>query len=120
MKGRILGTGGFSSVYEIEGFKPDDVLSAGVTQVEEVSRTFLSEHAMRTGLEKKDRFSSSEIPRYAVKHLKHNLVRDPERFERAAIDLVLEGQLLLAMDHPNIIGIRGWSYAGAEAFSSGK
>jgi serine/threonine protein kinase len=61
-----------------------------------------------------------QLTRYAVKHLRHSLTNDPERFERAAIDLVLEGQLLMAMDHPNIIGIRGWSYAGPDAYRSGK
>lgn len=118
-KGRLLGSGGFSSVYEIEGFQPDEVLSAGVTQVEEVSRQFLTEHPMRQ-CEANKKHSRPAIPRYAVKHLRHSLTRDPERFERAAIDLVLEGQLLLAMDHPHIISIRGWSYEGPDAYRSGK
>lgn len=124
MVGRLLGTGGFSSVYEVEEFHQDSVLSQGVTQVEEASRQFLTDHALRKrdkqSRRRKNMFQSDVIPRYAIKHLRHSLVLNPERFERAAIDLVLEGQLLLAMDHPNIISIRGWSYEGPDAYRSGK
>jgi serine/threonine protein kinase len=116
-------------VYEVDAFVPDEVLSAGVTRNEDASRHFMTQHVLRqcddnnhdtNTPRKRQRPVIDQLTRYAVKHLRHNLTSDPERFERAAVDLVLEGQLLMAMDHPNIIGIRGWSYAGPDAYRSGK
>ena len=124
----MLGSGGFSSVYEVESFDPDSALSAGVTQSEQASRQFLTDHVRRTSTgedgskdrRRKHRHLEGPISRYAVKHLRHTLTRHPERFQRAALDLIMEGQLLLAIDHPNIISVRGWSYYGPDAYRTGK
>ena len=90
---------------------------------EQTAREFLSKHTVQTyrrycHTKKKVDGHEYEINRYAVKRLRHELVKDDDRFERAAIDLILEGQLLCAMNHPHIVGIRGWNGAGADAFRS--
>lgn len=145
--GAVLGTGGFSTVFEVVAFSPRHRYIEGrgmeYARNEEMSRRFLAEHALThpadsiADMESKltsmkvneepskkspSRSSGSGFPysRYAVKHLRNGLVtRSPEKFKRAAIDLVLEGQLLLIMDHPNIVSIRGRSSKGPEAFRSG-
>jgi len=75
--------------------------------------------------------STGPLPkaRYAVKRLRRPSRRQgqqggfrpeqTEKIEKAAIDLVLEAQLLLVMDHPNIVSMRGWSHDGVDAFRSG-
>jgi serine/threonine protein kinase len=55
-----------------------------------------------------------------MKHLKQNLLMNRSRFNQAAADLVLEAKFLEALDHPNIIKIRGLSSSGANAFGDGK
>ena len=57
--------------------------------------------------------------RYAVKHLRYSLVEHVSKYEKAAIDLALEAQLLLALDHPNVVQIRGWTQHGTHSFRGG-
>ena len=107
----------------MKSFNLDDSFSPGMTRQEQASREFLSTHTVQTyrrycHTKKKMDGHEYEINRYAVKRLRHQLAKDEDRFERAAIDLILEGQLLRTMNHPNIIKIRGWNGAGAEAFRS--
>lgn len=76
-------------------------------------------------LKKNEKFHSRSTAgqfctQYVVKHLRNRLVtRTPEKFKRAAIDLIVEGQLLLMMDHPNIVALHGWCGDGPKAFASG-
>jgi len=95
--GHLLGTGGFSSAFDIISFKKNPSLSSQVHPCEEAARTFLAEHAL-SQVEP----STRTTPRYAIKHLRQALTKEPDKFERAAIDLALETQLLLIMDHPNM------------------
>lgn len=116
-----------------------------VTSPEGVARKFLADHVKRPPHQptktksgwfgkKRDKNTppGSTVPtpspyttylrttaRYAVKHLKRSLVENPEKFEKAAVDLALEAQLLLSVDHPNIISLRGWSRHGTDAFRGG-
>jgi len=129
--GHMLGTGGFSSVFEIACFQQDSQISGKVSAPEQEARAYLTKNAQRTvepsdhvplhrGRKKNNKGPEDTIARYALKHLRRGLTKEPERFERAAIDLVLEAQLLLAMDHPNIVSLRGWSYQGVEGYSTGR
>ena len=133
--GALLGTGGFSTVFEIDSFIPDQSsLSIQITAHEEEARDHLVKNVKRTIdededisniLQKKKKKNKKkgppqEIARYSLKHLRRGLTKEPERFERAAIDLVLEAQLLLAMDHPNIVSLRGWSAEGPEGYKDGR
>jgi serine/threonine protein kinase len=148
--GRILGSGGFSTVFEVIAFNPRDRINRRPFHpAEEVSRQYLKAHALLhptqkallydkrdltrgsrskdekgSGLKKdpgaKQQRLALEYPRYAVKHLRSNLVqKSAEKFKRAAIDLILEGQLLLILDHPHIISVRGWAADGPQAYSTG-
>ncbi|KAL7559318.1 hypothetical protein ACA910_002486 [Epithemia clementina (nom. ined.)] len=130
--GSLLGTGGFSSVFEVASFHPTRELSDGLTVHEQNCRQYLADNVLgpidfsmndeiypsRKG--KSNSEGGRTVSRYAIKHLRKALVKDPEKFERAAIDLVLEAQLLLAMSHPNIITMRGCSIQGVNGFLSGK
>lgn len=114
--GSRLGTGGFSSVYEIDAFYPLAETSAKLSTEEQAARDYLAETAHRMP-EAKNSFGSTA--RYAVKHLRSKMATDEEKFEKAAIDLTLEAQLLLVCDHPHIVGIRGWTKHGTDAFRAG-
>jgi serine/threonine protein kinase len=57
--------------------------------------------------------------RYAVKHMRYSLAENPARFEKAAVDLAVEGRLLQMLDHPNIVSLRGWSRHGTDSFRGG-
>jgi serine/threonine protein kinase len=57
--------------------------------------------------------------RYAVKHVRYSLAENLPKFEKAAVDLALEAHLLQALDHPNIISLRGWSRHGTNSFIGG-
>jgi serine/threonine protein kinase len=141
--GALLGAGGFSSVFAVKGFAPSS--EREVSPIEAQAREFLTENALReievveeddleeksVGNKKpsrsgskshplKERKTSNLQPQYAIKHLRRSLIPDPEKFERAAIDMALEAQLLLAMDHPNIVSLRGWSSKGVQGYLSGK
>jgi serine/threonine protein kinase len=139
--GTLLGVGGFSTVLEISRFSFDNTKSVEISDTcEKLSREFLSRNAMRypdhavidnitddsvatksmVKWRRKNASLSCPEPRYALKHLRHTLANEPEKYQRACIDLVLEGQFLLAMDHPNIIGIRGWPMLGTDAIRSGR
>jgi len=148
--GPKLGSGGFASVYEVDSFRLDPDVSRKVHKCEQQARLYLRDRAQRSQEEqeeeymygygyncdstgnnnnrkkkkkkKMDYWTQLSLPtsRYAVKHLKKSLVGDEEKFEKAAIDLALEAQLLLALDHPHIISVRGWSDEGPDAFRAGK
>lgn len=137
--GRLLGTGGFSSVFEVHDFSAEKKKS--FNEDDQKARLLLRDSAIASidysmiGMGKGDedkqgsgkevssstRTSSTIVkePQYAIKHLRRGLLKEPELFERAAIDMVLEAQLLLAMDHPNIIRLRGWSTDGVEGYRNG-
>jgi len=102
--GELLGTGGFSSAYEIVSFHGGASTIKTANSYESTARDFLEQHAQRrVESDKKNGPSQSgTTSRYAIKHLRKSLVCDPKKFERAAIDLAHEAQLLLAMDHPHM------------------
>jgi serine/threonine protein kinase len=140
--GQLLGNGGFSSVSEIARIRPQSRSSRRLfNPLEEKSRNYITNNIFckieRTdgctpktkklldSTSTKSQKTSNNRPglyctQYAVKHLRNRLVtRTPEKFKRAAIDLVLEGQLLLFLDHPNIVSLHGWCGDGPKAFASG-
>ena len=142
--GQLLGNGGFSSVSEVARIRPHSRSSnfRRFHPLEEKSRQYISNNlfcqiettdpsrrAKKLLPADKSSGKNHKAPndrpgqycsQYAVKHLRNRLVtRTPEKFKRAAIDLVLEAQLLLFMDHPNIVGLHGWCGDGPKAFASG-
>lgn len=56
---------------------------------------------------------------YACKHLKQNLMDQPENFRLAAAEMACEAHMLASFDHPHILKIRGWAYNGIASFEDG-
>eukprot|EP00526_Cylindrotheca_closterium_P009517 CAMPEP_0113608004 /NCGR_PEP_ID=MMETSP0017_2-20120614/3689_1 /TAXON_ID=2856 /ORGANISM="Cylindrotheca closterium" /LENGTH=431 /DNA_ID=CAMNT_0000516651 /DNA_START=71 /DNA_END=1366 /DNA_ORIENTATION=- /assembly_acc=CAM_ASM_000147 len=120
--GAILGTGGFCSVQEVKGFKlPDEVEKVredhddfdeneaedafeigGDVEVdagEVESRKFIAKHCYR----------SNGDARYAIKKLKPEIIADEVGFLNGIVDLTSEADFLSALEHPNIIKLRGFA-----------
>mmetsp|Transcript_25053 Transcript_25053/g.41565 ORF Transcript_25053/g.41565 Transcript_25053/m.41565 type:complete len:418 (-) Transcript_25053:666-1919(-) len=106
--GKLLGTGGFSDVYEVLSFEPKETLSK-FTNHQHAVRRFYEENATKNGTGK-----------YVVKHLKLKTMQNTSRFCMAAADLVVEAQFLSSLNHENILKIRGWSAGGTESYSEGE
>jgi serine/threonine protein kinase len=115
--GKVLGTGGFCSVNEVKGFHlpPDDISSTlspeqegydlgdgdpEVDSGEVESRKFIAKHCYR----------SNGDARYAVKILKQEILSDKTGFLNGIVDLASETDFLAALEHPNIIKLRGIAF----------
>ena len=57
---------------------------------------------------------------FACKHLKPELMQQPEQFRTAAAELAYEAHILSSMDHPHILKIRGWAENGIASFDAGR
>lgn len=107
--GPMLGSGGFADVYEISGFRPHS--SKEYAPDVQAARDFLIEHA---------RSQSTGECRFALKHLRRSLVYDPEKLAREAVDLAMEAHVMAALDHENILKIRGVAAAGLNGLVGGR
>eukprot|EP00540_Astrosyne_radiata_P014146 CAMPEP_0116822542 /NCGR_PEP_ID=MMETSP0418-20121206/328_1 /TAXON_ID=1158023 /ORGANISM="Astrosyne radiata, Strain 13vi08-1A" /LENGTH=403 /DNA_ID=CAMNT_0004450671 /DNA_START=1599 /DNA_END=2810 /DNA_ORIENTATION=- len=101
--GKMLGSGGFSDVHEIESFEccwkqPQNELQC-----------------QKADLEKSVRDGHGTC-RYALKHLKPTL-KDPTTICMAAADLGMEAHLLASLDHPNLVKIHGGSMGGMDSYA---
>lgn len=117
-EGPFLGKGGFCTVTEVKGFKlpeekaPDDhddydsdeaddafeiEGDAEVDPGEVESRKFIAKHCFR----------ANGDARYAIKKLKPEIIADEVGFLNGIVDLVSETDFLSALEHPNIIKLRG-------------
>lgn len=109
--GKVLGKGGFGTVYEVRGFEAGKAVpkKKGVSsrnlvadQDDEVqmgemeSRKFISDHCLR----------NNNDARYAVKFLSPNVVDDPASFIQGMIDMSVETRVLSDTAHPNIVRLR--------------
>jgi serine/threonine protein kinase len=62
------------------------------------------------------------LPRYAVKHLKPSLLQErpvPHKFAKAAMDLACEAEMMIGLQHPNIVRVRGWASGGPDNYRLG-
>ena len=89
--GNLIAFGGFSNVYELESFNVDSELN--------------NEEAEKEGR------------KYVIKHLNPKLAITPKKLVVGAKDLVMEAHFLSALQHENIISLRGWSEPGIEGFA---
>ena len=106
--GSRLGKGGFSYVYEIVGFELNPQYSDLLTPSQQELREYYRNQA-RTG-----------EGRYAIKYLQERLLHDRKAFQCAASDLAIEAAYMSALDHPNILSVRGLPIHGLESFSEGR
>jgi serine/threonine protein kinase len=107
--GKVLGKGGFGTVYEVRGFEAgksfdktkltrslEDGNDCGVEQGEMESRKFIAEHCIRKGGD----------ARYAAKFLSQEVIDNPPTFIRGIMDIATETRVLSDIEHPNIIKMR--------------
>lgn len=83
---------------------------SGYNRNQKVQRDFLARHCIR---------ESTGEARYAIKHLAPETLADDAAFETGAEDLATEARFLAALDHPNIIKLRGFSEGGVQGFAKG-
>lgn len=88
--GKVLGKGGFGTVYEIRGVKIDDKLSSDEGK-------FIAKHCLR---------EDSGDSRYAVKVLSEEHLVDKNNFIQGTLDMAIETRILSDTEHPNIIKAR--------------
>jgi len=108
--GSRLGSGGFSDVYEIQGFNK--------ARPSSWSWTFRKDSARKKY--KQNVADKNGKSKYVVKQLKTNRMQDANKFCTAAADLVMEAYFLSSLNHENILSIRGWAAAGVEAYLDGE
>jgi serine/threonine protein kinase len=89
--GDLIAFGGFSNVYEIAHFNVESELTDE---------------------------PESEKAQYVIKHLNPKLAFNPKKLVVGAKDLVMEAHFLSALDHENIIKLRGWSASGIGGFAA--
>ena len=110
--GKWLGSGEFSDVYEIKSFYLDKNLPENASARDVETRKYMSGRA---------KYRSTKKCTYALKHLRPNLIDayKPCQWAQFACDLVQEAEFLAALQHPNIIKLRGVSYLGSSGFHQG-
>jgi serine/threonine protein kinase len=101
--GKVLGKGGFGTVYEIRGFETGKVAKHTASKLndEETESApgtvdFLSKHCIRHGGDS----------RFVLKILSPEVIANPSIFLLGAVDMAVETRMLSDMDHPNIIRLR--------------
>lgn len=105
--GKLLGSGGFSDVYEIRAFRLNSSRDSRYTEPQRAARQFLKKSARRLA------YGGS---RYVIKFLQPSLIENTQRFEIAAADLANEADMMRAVNHPNILKMRGFAAGGVEAY----
>lgn len=101
--GKVLGKGGFGTVFEVRGFEAGKEAKAKEDDYEETapsgameSRQFIAEHCIRKGGD----------ARYAAKMLSPEVIADPPNFIQGIMDMATETRVLSDIEHPNIIKMR--------------
>jgi len=130
--GETLGVGSYSIAYAVEGIKlyGEEAESAQSSFKEPSMHTdgcfaFLDDVDMDVKLRarldlKNSTHDTDGRCRYAVKHVKQELLNEPEEFCAALADLVVEANYLSKFDHPNIVSVRGLVAGGFAAVGDGR
>jgi serine/threonine protein kinase len=117
--GNLLGEGSFCEAFEITGFKlqEHEISPEGTAALSNLSLSSCS--AVDKGIEgcrqelKRTVKAKNGRPRYALKQLSINLFLMQTDMQEAAVDLILEANFLMRLDHPNILKIRGMALGGS-------
>ena len=106
--GRRVGSGSFSSVYEVQAFNLRPDRSDAYTE-EQVNNRESTAESVKNGA------------RYVMKCLKDELEESDDEylFLDAAQDIVLEAEMLAALSHPNIVKLHGVIGSRHDAFLGG-
>lgn len=108
--GERLGTGGFSEVFEITAFELSNAVSAQCTPQEQTLRERYVANVLGN-----DGFS-----RFCIKQLQERMIQSPKDFQCAASDLAVEAAFMSALDHDNILSLRGLPTNGLKAWEDGQ
>jgi serine/threonine protein kinase len=107
--GIAVGAGGFSNVYQITEFVLDRKISKRCTPDQQNLRIELADQ-VRNG-----------TVQLVVKHLKCRLAHSSTKdMTRAACDLIMESTYMSALNHPNILAVRGLPVDGINSYDSGE
>lgn len=88
--GKVLGKGGFGTVYEVRGVNTDNKLTSDEGK-------FIAKHCLR---------EDSGESRYAIKVLSEEHLVDEDKFIQGSLDMAIETRILSDTEHPNIIKAR--------------
>ena len=106
--GSLVGSGGFSNVYQITAFVLDGAISEQCTFEQQVLREEMAE-LVQNGTVK-----------LVIKHLKRALALSSTKvMSRAACDLMMEATYMSSMNHPHILPIRALPIHNIHAYDAG-
>lgn len=110
--GPKLGSGEFSHVYEIRCFSQNEALEPVLSE---------EQRNIRKLMKKREKYRNTKKACYAVKHLRQELITTYDKLDyaQAASDIAMEAEFLSSLQHPNIIKLRGISFAGPKGFQQG-
>ncbi|CAB9510126.1 Probable LIM domain-containing serine/threonine-protein kinase DDB [Seminavis robusta] len=140
--GALLGSGSFSKVHEVVGYKlagskkkqpssqssqwyaslvPSSLSSdvGVVPTLEDTSPQDRDRTEQRRLALSESTLDCGGKSRYAIKFIKKELSKNPRAFNSAAADLILEAKYMAALDHPNILKLRGLATGGSAGFLRG-
>jgi len=104
--GKLVGTGGFSDVYEIRGIHSNRDESNNIY--------------WRQRQRHRQKFINDSNGKYVVKHLRVKMMKNTKYFCCAAKALAMEAHYLSNLNHENILTLHGWAKGGLESYSDGK
>lgn len=107
--GKLLGSGGFSQVYEASAFNLMQTQPSAAASEMNLARRIVESTAV-------DHRGQST---YALKHLDKRLLQNPDEFCAAAADLYVEAKYMSRFSHPNILKLRAMANGGISAFQEG-
>jgi serine/threonine protein kinase len=110
-----LGKGSFSQVHQVQAINLVNHNHAGFDECEH-DCTSTNNNSLRSQLAQAVAKGTTKV---VIKHLQENLLQNRRKFHSAAADLVLEGKLLEAFEHPNIVKVHGVCSQGTSAFADG-
>jgi len=108
--GKLLGSGGFSQVYEASAFNLLQTSPSSAASEMNLARRIIESTAI-------DHRGQTT---YALKHLDKKLLQNPDEFCAAAADLYVEAKYMSRFNHPNILKLRGMANGGTSAFREGR
>lgn len=110
--GQCLGRGSFASVYEVKKLQ----LNCDRPELDCLMQIERSGMARRLADQKKKKKKSQ----FVIKRIISQRAQQGDSYNCAVQDIVHEAQVLLALNHPHILSVKGLSLNGVSAFSSGR
>ena len=106
--GKLLGRGCFSKVYEVSSLKLLDA-----KKNPSLKSITCEEQVLRQNMTK----DIQDKKKYAIKYLSRELLRNPKNFYEAAMDLCREAEMMISLDHPNLLKARASTLGGTDAYA---